>query len=126
MAVGLDYPDLFVDSCINKRTLRPPAPSPWPDFPWDPIGPPNIPFRWKWRRQCAELEQAIQANREHAEEILHSTQGLDINALSDLEFDEIMNYIGKAYDWLARCERLDALLKQPFFQYPLKTFASSA
>ena len=69
-------------------------------------------FRWNWRRQCAALERVIQAAREQAEGILVSTCGLDINELPPDEFDEVMQYVGRAYDWLARCERLDETLYQ--------------
>ncbi len=110
MAVGLDYTDIFVASCINSRTRRPPAPSRWPDFPWDPLDPPHLPFRWNWRRQCAQLECLIQAQRDQADAILAATQGLNIHELTTDEFDGVMLHVGRAHAWLDRCDRLDGML----------------
>jgi len=110
-AVGLDYHDLFTDTCKTKQTPRRQAHclvSRFPDFPWNPCHPPNR--RWNWRKQCAALECVIQAIREHHEAILKSTCGLDIDPLSDSELDEVMGFLGKAYDWLTRCERLEETL----------------
>ena len=65
---------------------------------------------WNWRSQCAELERTIQAKRERHEAILTATHGLDINRLTPEQFDEVMSYVGNAYDWLECCEQLDETL----------------
>ncbi len=106
--VGLDYPDLFLDSGKTKGTKcrigsRQPELVPW----WD----------WNWRSQCAELERLIQAKRENAQALLAGMQGLDLDALSANEFDEVMSLVARAYDWRYRCDRLDEtlyLLQQDF------------
>ncbi len=97
-AVGLDYSDLFLDTCKFKGTLRPTTPR----------RPPK--YYWKWQKTCAELERAIQFEREHHEAVLAATQGIDINILSNSEFDEAMGYVCLAYSWLGRCDRLDSTL----------------
>lgn len=97
-ALGLDYADLFLDHGKTKRThhrTRPHQPERLPSF------------FWNWRSQCAELERLTQWKRENAEGMLAATQGLDVNALAATEFDEVMDLVARAYDWLARCGRLD-------------------
>ena len=97
-AIGLDYQSLFLESGTTKG----------PRNASGPRRPETLPFfRWNWRSQCGELEQLIQAKREHAEAFLSATQGLDVNALTATEFDEVMDHVGSAYNWLDRCERLD-------------------
>lgn len=100
-AMGLDYRDLFFDNGKANTTTSATSPR----------QPERVPlFYWDWRSQCAELEQLIQAKREHAEAMLQATHGLEGNALTVSEFDEVMGYVGRAYDWLERCERLDETL----------------
>lgn len=100
-AIGLNYPDLFFAQGKTKDTSHRTGqrqPDRLPSFYWD------------WRSQCAELERLIQGNRERAEAMLQATHRLDLNALTAAEFDEVMDYVGKAYAWLERCERLDETL----------------
>ena len=99
--MGLDFSDLFLDLGKTKGTtprIGPRQPERVPSWYWD------------WRSQCGELERAIQEKREHAEAMIAVTQGLDVNALTTTEFDEAMDWVGRAYDWLDRCERLDDTL----------------
>ena len=63
-----------------------------------------------WRSQCAELERLIQEKRDHAEAVLSATQGLHVKALTGTEFDEAMDLVARAYDWLDRCDRLEETL----------------
>ncbi len=98
-AMGLDFPDLFHNhGKIKKTTLGRTGPR----------QPERLPsFHWNWRSQCAELERCIQVIREHAEAMLSATQGLNVNALADAEFDEVMDLVARAYAWLERSDRLD-------------------
>ena len=97
-AVGLDFRDLFLDNAeTNGRPYR--------NGPRQSERLPH--WYWDWRSQCGELELLIQEKREHAEGIIAATKGLDVNALSASEFDEVMDLVACAYDWLARCDRLD-------------------
>lgn len=97
-AMGLDYPALFLESRTTKSTI-------YRTGLCQSEGAPS--FHWNWRSQCAELERCIQAKREHAEAMLSATHGLDVKSLTVDEFDELMSYVGRAYGWLERCERLD-------------------
>ena len=56
------------------------------------------------------IRKLIQAKREDKEAILQATHGLDVNSLTADEFDEVMNYVGNAYAWLAQYEQLDETL----------------
>jgi hypothetical protein len=97
----LDYLDLFLDFGKRKGT----------EHATGPRQPERVPrWYWNWRSQCAEVERLIQWKREQAEAILQATHGLDVNSLTADEFDEVMNYVGRAYSWLERCERLDEML----------------
>jgi hypothetical protein len=100
-AMELNYSDLFYDNGKTKGAIFPTGPR---------HSEPAPSFYWNWRSQCAELERLIQEKREHAEAMLSATQGLDVNALTAPEFDEVMDYVGRAYSWLDRCERLDETL----------------
>jgi len=101
VAVGLVFPDLFLDSVGRKERHHRNGPR----------QPERLPrWYWDWRSQCAELERCIQVKREHAEAMLSATHGLDVNALTAAEFDEVMDLVVRAYDWLERCERLDEML----------------
>ncbi len=97
-AMGLDYPDLFLESRTTKRTRR---------VPGKRQPEPILHDDWDWRKTCAELERTIQAKREHHEAILAATHGLNIHQLTPEQFDEVMTYVGQAYSWLDCCERLD-------------------
>lgn len=100
-ALGLNYSDLFLDHNKPNRTTHRNGPR----------QPGRLPlFNWNWRNQCAELEREVQVTREHAEAMLAATQGLDVSILTDLEFDEVMDYVATAYSWLDRSERLDETL----------------
>jgi len=100
-ALGLTMADLFDENASESdATVR-----------TGPRRPERTPsYYWNWRKQCAELERLIQINRERAEAILQATHGLEVHALPAPEFDEVMDLVGRAYDWLARCERLDETL----------------
>ena len=74
-AMGLDYPDLFLDHGKSKGTTHRNGPR----------QPERLPrWYWDWRSQCGELERAIEAKREHHEAILVATQGMDISEESFL------------------------------------------
>jgi hypothetical protein len=100
-AIGLDYPDLFFDQGKAKE-------APYRTGRRQPERLPS--FHWDWRSQCAELERLIQAKREHAEAMLLATHRLDVNVLTAPEFDEVMDYVGRAYASLEDCERSDETL----------------
>ena len=100
-AMGLDFPDLFLDNAATKER-------PYRNGPRQPEQVPR--WYWDWRSQCAEFEWLIQEKREHAEGIIAATKGLDVNALTASEFDEVMDHVGRAYGWVERCERLDEML----------------